>query len=69
MKGTPLFGWFKQRPEIGEQFANMMTAWSFGRPQWMDPHFYPTTERLVDGAKQGTMQSLKASSFQTCRED
>jgi hypothetical protein len=51
MKGTSLFGWFEQRPEIGEQFANMMTAWSFGRPQWMDPHFYPITERLIDGAK------------------
>ena len=53
MVGSTLFDWFKKRPDIGEKFGNMMTGWSFDRPRWMDPHFYPITERLIDGAKKG----------------
>ena len=47
-----MFVWLQQHPDIGEQFGNMMVGWSSGRPQWIDPHFYPIEECLINGAKE-----------------
>jgi hypothetical protein len=52
-KGEGLFDYFARAPEMGRRFASMMTAWSVGRPRWMQEGYYPVQERLVEGSKQG----------------
>jgi hypothetical protein len=37
---------------MGRRFGSMMTAWSVGRPRYMDEGYYPIQERLIEGSKQ-----------------
>lgn len=50
-KGEHLFEYFgKHAPLLGKKFANVMKAWSTGRPKWFRTDYYPVQERLIDGA-------------------
>ena len=53
---TPLhfFDWLVANPKTFSAFNNHMSAYSQGRPSWMDPDFYPTEERLIKGFEAGT---------------
>lgn len=51
-KGVGFFDYFVRAPEMGRRFGSMMTAWSVGRPRWMQEAYYPVQERLVKGSKQ-----------------
>jgi hypothetical protein len=51
-KGENFFEYFARAPEMGRRFGSMMTAWSVGRPRWMEEAYYPVQERLVQGSKQ-----------------
>ena len=51
-KGENFFQYFVRAPEMGRRFGSMMTAWSVGRPRWMDKGYYPIQERLIKGSKQ-----------------
>jgi hypothetical protein len=53
-KGQHMFEYFqKSAPLMGYRFANMMDAWSKGRPRWFQEEYYPVKERLLDGAEAG----------------
>ena len=50
---TPLhfFDWLVANPNTFSAFNNHMSAYSQGRPSWMDTDFYPVHERLINGFK------------------
>jgi hypothetical protein len=53
-KGQHMFEYFqKSAPVMGFRFANMMEAWSKGRPRWFQEDYYPVKERLLAGATEG----------------
>ncbi|KAI2610039.1 putative O-methyltransferase [Hypoxylon fragiforme] len=45
----PFFAWLDQNPPYLQIFNNYMSAYRAGKPSWVDPGFYPVSERLVDG--------------------
>ncbi|KAI1416455.1 putative O-methyltransferase [Hypoxylon sp. FL1857] len=45
----PFFAWLDQNPPYLQAFNNYMAAYRAGKPSWVDPGFYPISERLVDG--------------------
>lgn len=45
-------------PKLAGQFNNFMSAYHQGRPSWMDDGFYPVSEQLIKGAKQGDNEVL-----------
>ncbi|KAI0899293.1 putative O-methyltransferase [Annulohypoxylon nitens] len=45
----PFFAWLDQNPPYLEKFNNYMAAYRAGKPSWVDPGFYPISERLVEG--------------------
>ncbi|OTB02433.1 hypothetical protein M426DRAFT_322710 [Hypoxylon sp. CI-4A] len=45
----PFFAWLDQNPPYLQIFSSYMSAYRAGKPSWVDPGFYPVSERLVDG--------------------
>lgn len=45
------FEWFQKRPQIMSQFNNHMAGTQAVVQPWLDPSFYPFSERLVNGAE------------------
>ena len=45
----PFFGWLDQNPPYLDVFNSYMSAYRSGKPSWVDPGFYPISERLVEG--------------------
>ena len=43
----PFFAWLDQNPPYLQKFSNYMSAYRAGKPSWVDPGFYPVTERLA----------------------
>lgn len=43
------FDWLVANPKTFSAFNNHMSAYSQGRPSWMDTDFYPVNERLING--------------------
>ncbi|OTB18911.1 hypothetical protein K445DRAFT_314752 [Daldinia sp. EC12] len=43
------FAWLDKTPPYLQAFNNYMSAYRFGKPSWVDPGFYPVSERLVEG--------------------
>ncbi|KAI0888386.1 putative O-methyltransferase [Annulohypoxylon maeteangense] len=50
----PFFAWLDQNPPYLEKFNSYMSAYRAGKPSWVDPGFYPISERLVDGFDAGS---------------
>ncbi|KAI1440479.1 putative O-methyltransferase [Annulohypoxylon stygium] len=45
----PFFAWIDQNPPYLEKFNSYMAAYRAGKPSWVDPGFYPISERLTKG--------------------
>ncbi|KAI2464645.1 putative O-methyltransferase [Annulohypoxylon bovei var. microspora] len=45
----PFFTWLDLNPPYLEKFNSYMSAYRAGKPSWIDPGFYPVSERLVEG--------------------
>ena len=45
----PAFAWLDKTPPYLQAFNNYMSAYRTGKPSWVDPGFYPVSERLVQG--------------------
>ncbi|KAI0382244.1 putative O-methyltransferase [Hypomontagnella monticulosa] len=45
----PFFGWLDQNSHYLQAFNNYMAAYRAGKPSWVDPGFYPISQRLVEG--------------------
>ncbi|KAI1466310.1 putative O-methyltransferase [Daldinia caldariorum] len=43
------FAWLDKTPPYLQAFNNYMSAYRSGKPSWVDPGFYPVSERLVEG--------------------
>ncbi|KAI0972145.1 putative hydroxyindole O-methyltransferase [Xylaria arbuscula] len=43
------FSWLDKTPTYIDAFNNYMSAYRAGKPSWVDPHFYPVADRLIDG--------------------
>ncbi|KAJ8120845.1 hypothetical protein ONZ43_g2554 [Nemania bipapillata] len=44
-----LYSWLDQTPPYLQAFNSYMSAYRAGKPSWLDPGFYPVTERLING--------------------
>lgn len=45
----PFFAWLDQNPPYLQIFSSYMAAYRAGKPSWVDPGFYPVSERLAEG--------------------
>lgn len=45
----PFFAWLDQNPPYLQIFSSYMGAYRAGKPSWVDPGFYPVSERLATG--------------------
>ncbi|KAI1085383.1 putative O-methyltransferase [Whalleya microplaca] len=45
----PFFAWLDQNPPYLQVFNSYMSAYRAGKPSWVDPGFYPVTDRLALG--------------------
>ncbi|OTA55120.1 putative O-methyltransferase [Hypoxylon sp. EC38] len=45
----PFFAWLDKNPPYLELFNSYMAAYRAGKPSWVDPGFYPVSERLAEG--------------------
>ncbi|KAI0852381.1 putative O-methyltransferase [Daldinia vernicosa] len=43
------FAWLDKTPPYLQAFNNYMSAYRFGKPSWVDPGFYPVSDRLIEG--------------------
>ncbi|KAI8956424.1 putative O-methyltransferase [Daldinia sp. FL1419] len=43
------FAWLDRTPPYLEAFNNYMSAYRLGKPSWVDPGFYPVSDRLIEG--------------------
>ncbi|KAI1208147.1 putative O-methyltransferase [Annulohypoxylon truncatum] len=50
----PFFAWLDQNPPYLEAFNSYMAAYRAGKPSWVDPGFYPISERLIEGFDAGS---------------
>ncbi|KAI0176482.1 putative O-methyltransferase [Hypoxylon sp. FL1284] len=51
----PFFAWLDQNPPYLEIFSSYMSAYRAGKPSWVDPGFYPVSERLAHGFDDGVL--------------
>ncbi|KAI5860697.1 putative O-methyltransferase [Durotheca rogersii] len=45
----PFFAWLHQNPPYLQIFSSYIVAYRAGKPSWVDPGFYPVSERLTEG--------------------
>ncbi|KAI1659016.1 putative O-methyltransferase [Daldinia decipiens] len=43
------FAWLDKTPPYLQAFNNYMSAYRLGKPSWVDPGFYPVSDRLIEG--------------------
>ncbi|KAI1498355.1 putative O-methyltransferase [Biscogniauxia marginata] len=49
----PFFAWLDNNTPYLQTFNNYMSAYRAGKPSWVDPGFYPVTDRLAQGFDSG----------------